>query len=221
VEHGTALASAIEKFRQVTEVRKAAAVKRSERTAEKRRRTDAEKAEQEAAERAEFLTEHADLWAFLESAGGDCDTFYGSLRGQWEHKGYLSERQVEALHTAIRKSAERAEREAIEALTAKPAPVGTQTVEGVVVHVRDQEGYHGDIEWKMLVKCDGYKVWCTVPRSLDVAYFESHSGAGLVEWLTARTVRFTATLTVPNDAEPSFAIAKRPRNALILEAVAA
>lgn len=227
VQTGTALASAVERFRQRTEVRKAAAVKRSVKAAEKRRRTAAEKAEQEAAERDAFMAEHADLWAFLtthvaeaEAAGQWPDEFFGSLRGHWERKGLLTENQLVALTTAIRRSAERVERKAIEAANAKLAPLGTQTIEGVVLHVRDQEGYHGGTEWKMLVGCDGYKVWCTVPRGIWEA-LPYQQGLTLDMWLTGRAVRFTATLEPSRDGDPSFAVAKRPRAAMVREAVSA
>ena len=83
------------------------------------------------------------------------------------------------------------------------APIGeNKTIEGVVIKLDYRENSFG-IRRVMTVKTDsGWSCWGTVPRAIiDVA--------------KGQRVRFTATLQ-PSDT-PTFAFAKRPRNAEIIQ----
>ena len=85
----------------------------------------------------------------------------------------------------------------------RKAPIGeNKTIEGVVIKLDYRENSFG-IRRVMTVKTDsGWSCWGTVPRAIiDVA--------------KGQRVRFTATLQ-PSD-KPTFAFAKRPRNAEIIE----
>lgn len=112
--------------------------------------------------------------------------------------GLLSAAQVGALVASIERDNEHATRKAAEALEPKsPAPSGRQTVTGVVLSVKAQDGYMpGSITFKMLVKLDGNaKVWVSVPGGSDVKRGDE--------------VKFTATFEVSKD-DVSFAFGKRP-----------
>ena len=68
----------------------------------------------------------------------------------------------------------------------------------------------------MLVKGDGWKIWATIPASIDDVNATTPGNLG---GLRGRTVRFVADVTVSRE-DPSFGIAKRPRKAEILEPAA-
>jgi hypothetical protein len=225
---GEALASAVADYRRAAEVRKAAAVKRSERAAAKRAASAAERADQAASEAEAFRADHVDLWAFLTAyaESEEYNEFYSSLREQWAAKGALSERQLDALTASIRRREAVAAQRAEEAVNAKPAPLGTQTIEGEVVMVREYDGFRGDGVWKMMVRCDGFKVFVTVPRALSESHWEACKTVcpypSIDEWLVGKMVRFTAALELGRDnPDPSFAFAKRPRAVALVSEVAA
>ncbi len=124
------------------------------------------------------------------------NSFLGSLRDQLIARATLSERQLECIPKAAERQAKwTAEKAKQDAEPKKPAPEGRVEIEGEIVHVKLQESHYGDT-LKMLVKCDGFRVWSTVPSSLE----------GEVK---GRRVKFTATLT-RSDKDESFAFAKRP-----------
>ena len=123
---------------------------------------------------------------------GSNNQFLTSLRCQLVQHGKLSERQLECIAPAVEKQAkwdaDRAEKEATEVKV--PAPEGRVEIEGEVVHLKLQIGdYQNTL--KMLVVCDGFKVWSTVPSSLDA------------EDLKGKRVKFTAALT-RSDKDESF-----------------
>lgn len=101
-------------------------------------------------------------------------------------------------------------------------PTGRTTVTGVVVSIKAEETfytYSGEVTLKMLVESDeGYRVWGTVPRSLEGGS-EYRDG----QYVAVRgvdegdTVTFTATLQ-PSDNDPLFGFFKRPTKARILAA---
>ena len=84
---------------------------------------------------------------------------------------------------------------------AKPAPEGKTTVCGVIKSIKVVEGYYGN-QIKMVVECNGFAVWSTLPTSLDSAE-------------VGDKVQFNATLT-RSDKDESFAFAKRPTKAKII-----
>ena len=157
------------------------------------------KAAKIAAEHAAWLSEQPAELVDMIAHRDDYDGFVWDILTQGTHKA-LSERQVTAMLEAAKRSAERVAAEAAEAVNAQPLPTGTVTIEGEVLTTKVQENRFGS-ELKMLVKGLGWKVWGTVPRSL-----EAHRGA---------VVRFTATVEASDD-DPTFGFFKRPRNAQIL-----
>ena len=133
--------------------------------------------------------------------------FVADIAWKLERSGELSERQIAAVEKAIVQSTERndewAARKAVEAAEPKvEAPEGRVVVEGEVLSTKWVENDFGGA-LKMLVKADGFRVWSTVPASID--YNGDHTFVGT-------KIKFTATLTRSND-DPSFAFAKRPTKA--------
>lgn len=105
------------------------------------------------------------------------------------------------------RDAERAERDAAHQ-AGENAPEGRIVVTGTVLAFKVQESIYGDV-LKMLVQDDrGFRVWGSVPASLDDAERESR-------------VTFTATVTA-SDKDTKFGFFKRPtKAAIITEAIAA
>jgi len=88
---------------------------------------------------------------------------------------------------------------------AEPCPAGRVVVTGEVLSVKLQDGYYGST-WKMLVKDDrGFKVWGSIPSSLDAS--------------RGCRVTFTAAIEPSND-DDKFGFFKRPTKAAILEEAA-
>lgn len=163
--------------------------------------------------------------------GGD----FGGQRTYWPaHRCTpVPERQAEyaaeqAAKAAAREArlAAKAEREARSAALMEAGvtvPTGRTTVTGVVVSIKAEETYYtysGEVTLKMLVESDeGYRVWGTVPRSLEGGgdYRDGQYVAvrGVEE---GDTVTFTATLQ-PSDNDPLFGFFKRPTKASILQTV--
>jgi hypothetical protein len=91
-------------------------------------------------------------------------------------------------------------------------PEGRATVTGVIVSIKAQETYYtysGEITLKMLIETtDGFRLWGTMPRSLEGNYNTVSAEEG-------DTVTFTATLTASDD-DPLFGFFKRPTKASIV-----
>jgi len=105
------------------------------------------------------------------------------------------------------REAERAKRDAAHE-AGEDAPEGRVTITGTVLAFKWQESMYGDV-LKMLVQDDrGFRVWGSVPASLDDAERESR-------------ITFTATVTA-SDKDAKFGFFKRPAKAAVIdEAVAA
>jgi hypothetical protein len=114
-------------------------------------------------------------------------------------------RLVGELESAEEETAKRDAVKAQEEANAKPVPTGKVVIEGEVLTVKpvvnDFDPYGGSV-LKMLVSGDGWKVWGSVPRSIDGV----DKGA---------MVRFTATVKA-KDGEPSFGYYSRPTKAEVL-----
>lgn len=131
----------------------------------------------------------------------------------------LTDNQLNACRRIHASSMARKARQELEAATAKPVPLGKNvTVEGEVVSVKPQDSGYGyrSTTYKMLVVGDGWKVWGTVPGNLaDVNATTADNYFGL----KGKRIRFVAEITLKNDgSDPSFGLAKRPKNAEILPA---
>lgn len=98
------------------------------------------------------------------------------------------------------------------------APLGKQTVRGVIVSTRASDTDYGT-SYKMLVKVatpDGsYLVWSTVPQKLfDQANEKIENNRGLIEEIKGCEVSFSATLEAGREAH--FCFAKRPTKPVLV-----
>ena len=99
------------------------------------------------------------------------------------------------------RDAERAERDAAHE-AGENAPEGRVVITGTVLAFKRQESMYGDV-LKMLVQDDrGFRVWGSVPVSLDDAERESR-------------ITFTATVTA-SDKDAKFGFFKRPAKAAVI-----
>jgi hypothetical protein len=99
------------------------------------------------------------------------------------------------------RDAERAERDAAHE-AGEDAPEGRVVITGTVLAFKVQESMYGDV-LKMLVQDDrGFRVWGSVPSSLDDAERESR-------------ITFTATVTA-SDKDAKFGFFKRPAKAAVI-----
>lgn len=127
-----------------------------------------------------------------------CETIHEKLVGDLVRLQKYAEEQREA---------ERAKRDAVHQ-AGEDAPEGRVVITGTVLAFKWQESLYGDT-LKMLVQDDrGFRVWGSVPSSLDDAERESR-------------VTFTATVTA-SDKDAKFGFFKRPTKAAVIdEAMAA
>ena len=166
----------------------------------------------------EWRTAHPALAAMLatpEDHGG----FMLDMAWQVARGEPLSERQTEVAERIAGEITARAQREAADRANARPVPTGKGiTVTGEVVSTRlDDSPYgYGCAVSKMLVKGDGWKIWSTIPGSINDV---NATTPGSLGGLRGKVVRFTADVQASRD-DPSFGIAKRPRKAEILEPAA-
>lgn len=141
--------------------------------------------------------------------------FIESLRNQLVNKGSLSRLQIDCIPKAAERAAVwaakaatwAAEKAEEDAKPKVPAPEGRVEIKGEVLHTRVDDGYYGPVV-KMMVQCEGFKVWGTAP---DSVLSETVNNGGL----KGNTIKFRATLT-RSDRDESFAFAKRPTNAVIV-----
>jgi hypothetical protein len=140
----------------------------------------------------------------------------------------LTEAQEAAALRVVADVGRRTRLEAERKAAARPAPEGKGVpISGEIVKVSAREGYAGGIDYRAIVKCDGYAVQVTVPRAVvDWAWNARseviHSGwrpsyrtdyYGIGErWTTALRgvkVQFQAEIK-RSDRDESFGFAKRP-----------
>ena len=158
------------------------------------------------------------------------NSFVQDVMRRFDRKGEITERQVAAVLKVIKQDADRAERQAQwveEAKLAADAPTGKVTVTGEIISTKWQESMYGSTQ-KMIVKTeDGWKLWVTVPSSIeDVMDCKlssscwSNHAEGKTEYrdvhkLEGKTVTLTATVT-PSDRDSKFAFGKRPSKAKLV-----
>jgi hypothetical protein len=163
-----------------------------------------------------YRTEHPTDWAALDASENG---FVRNVLAKGRRYGNLSDRQFEAIVTAVARDATRAAE-----IAARPVeilanvPTGTVTIEGEILTTKWQESQYGST-LKMLVKVEtdggAFKVWGTVPASLHGTW-DTLSGAYVGEASRGDVVSFTATVTRSND-DASFGFFKRPRAARIVK----
>lgn len=149
--------------------------------------------------RTAFLAANPEFAAAVEQAKNEVhakNTFVADVISKLNLYGSLSERQVAAVIKSIARDIEMASGKAAEATEVKgDAPTGRQTVTGVILSIKQVEGYYG---WqsKMLLKLENNaRVWLTVPSKAAVE--------------VKNTITVTATFEVSKD-DKSFAFGKRP-----------
>lgn len=113
------------------------------------------------------------------------------------HRYALTEKQIAVCNAIVERVSERAAKAAAEAETLVDAPSGRCEITGEVVSVKEYESEYGVVT-KILVSCQGYKVFGTAPRSI-VADIE-------------RGDRVTITATI-QPKERGFATYSRPTKA--------
>lgn len=155
---------------------------------------------------AAFVEANQDLAFMADKTHEHTNGFIADVSRKLRQYGELSERQVNAVRAAIIRDAEWAARkEQEEAARAAeimvPVIEGKQQITGEVLSLKWQDSDFGST-LKMLVKDErGFKVWGTVPRSID-----PERGDRVV---------FSATIT-KSDRDESFGFFKRPTKAILL-----
>lgn len=136
-----------------------------------------------------------------ESSGKLGDSLWGYV---YESQHATGERPVWSLEEADRARMFLKNYQAARA-TMKPAPVGKVDVEGKLLAVKSEDGFRpGSSVLKMLVECDGYKLWGTLPTSL----YGTEYGA---------MIAFVATIE-QSQGDESFGVFKRPTKARVISA---
>jgi len=151
------------------------------------------------AAQASLIAEHPIVGELLAlSSEGIADVrgsdFLRSLAEQVARKGTLSERQIDALPSALGRY-----RDALEAIPETPLTEGRQALSGTIVSFKEVESAYG---WtlKMLIRLDdGNKVFGTCPRGIDDADCGDR-------------VQFTATIQRSKN-DPHFGFYSRPAKA--------
>lgn len=174
------------------------------RRAAKAREFEAANAERWAAEARQEAKDQAPLVAALQALAGEPSGKLGdSLWGYvYESAQANEERPVWSRDDAAR--ARMFLQEYTEArATMSPVPVGKMDIEGKLLATKSEDGYHpGTSVLKMLVECEGFKLWGTLPTSL----YGAERGD---------MIAFTATVEQSRNDE-SFGIFKRPTKARVL-----
>lgn len=131
----------------------------------------------------------------------DFGGFMYDVHNKWYKFGSISDAQRAGLEKAVAGFEKFQQVKADRIAAQVPAPEGKVQIEGIIVKFKCVENCYGST-LKMLVECDGYKVWGSVPKALMDAVLDD-------------TVRFTATVERSRDDE-SFAFFKRPTKAVIV-----
>lgn len=127
----------------------------------------------------------------------------------------LTDNQTAAVWRCLEGRRRYLERVAAEKANARPVPTGDRvTLTGEIVYTRVEDNPYGGVRSSMLVKGDGWKVWCSIPQSLASAV-----GCHVYE-LKGRHVRFVAAVSAATD-DASMGYAKRPRKAELITPVGA
>jgi DNA-binding phage protein len=161
-----------------------------------------------------WAADNQDIVDYLNNLLGDYSSdFISDMADVIRAQKPLSERQAEVIRRIMAEGVQREAKKAAYDATKKPAPLGKGiTVEGTIISLKKQETYYtynGEVTWKMTVQCDGYRVYSTVPNSLIGNIISSTSYSDLKD----QRVRFVAELVSSKGGDPSFVIAKRPKNA--------
>lgn len=167
------------------------------------------------------------LAAFVANQSLSQSSFRDSITEQFEFRGKLSEKQVAAFITAVRKDIAFAERQASwkaeqQAKTASlieagvTAPVGRTRIEGVIATVKFVPNDFGGANKMLVEMASGAKVWLSVPSVVvGCENAPCMSTDELKAALVGKTISVTATFK-QKDGDPTFAFGSRPNAAHIL-----
>lgn len=198
------------------------AVKRSARELERQLQWKAEAD----AKRVKFDAEQPEVVAFLLSIEQDADGFLGDMRRSYDRYGSLTERMLDAVKNSMKRSAERAEREA----TAKPIPATDKrlTIEGVIISAQYREsnydsGFFSPASVKVTVEhADGWRAWGTLPSEMwaHMVTYERGELSDRTHVLKGRRIKFDARV-VRSEKDEKFGFFKRPTKATFTDEQAA
>lgn len=143
--------------------------------------------------------------------------FLFDVARRFRHKGYLSERQAEAVlkfkENAEKYEQRRQEREQQEEIVPeKPLEEGRLELTGKVVHTRAQDSQFGTTIKMLVVLEDGNKVWGTVPEAL----FRAYADTGRNDGVKGSVIKFRGTVERSEDDE-HFGFLKRPHLIALLD----
>lgn len=155
-----------------------------------------------------FVNTNPDL-AFMTDPQADTrNPFVSDVAGRLRKYGDISDRQIEAVRKSIERDVQRKqEQEARAAIPRIPALLGRQTIEGVVVSLKEWTSDYGTT-WKMTVvvgdeTAGQWTCWGSVPTRLEVEKGDR--------------VRFTATFEPGRGDDDTFAAFKRPTGAEVIQ----
>lgn len=132
----------------------------------------------------------------------------------------ISEKQAAAVEKALADRASRNARDEARKASFKPVPSGRAKVEGSIVSVKHTETtlvrrtIH---QTKVLIQCDGYRLFGTVPSGITATVFADGYGVDADEKLKGLRIRFTATV---QPKEAGFGFFSRPTGGEVLDAAA-
>lgn len=126
------------------------------------------------------------------------------IDGRLQQWGTISDKQIALVFKIAREDAQRKADKAAQLANAKPVPSGRQVITGTLISTKDVDSQFGTVT-KMLIQCDGYRLWGTMPASLP----------GDVE--RGATIRFTATAE-PHPTDAGFGFFSRPTKATVVVA---
>ena len=144
----------------------------------------------------------------LEAALATDHYIVSDIDWRFRQTGSISDKQIALVYKIAQQEAERVQRAAEREAQAQAlrdagvrVPTGRGTIVGTVVSVKGMETAYGFVT-KMLVQSDeGWKVWGTMPRSLDAE--------------VGNRVTFKASITQSDD-DPVFGFFSRPTNAALV-----
>lgn len=138
---------------------------------------------------------------------------------EWDR--HPTEKQIAALEKVAAEREERARKDAERLATAIPVPNERREISGRIISTKRVDDYYSGSVLKMLVEAEeGFRVWGSVPRSVDDDAFEHNRKHGTdesyyTEHLSGAEVTFSATLERSRD-DKFFGFFKRPTKAVVV-----
>lgn len=128
----------------------------------------------------------------------------------------LTEKQMALAWKIVQRMANECEREHEQKENGTPVPEGRYRVHGKVISRRiDADGYAGNTTYKILVECDGYRLWGNCPADLLDHVFPrvtDPNAEGVSELPADLYVEFNATVK-RSDRDDYFGFFRNPRSA--------